>query len=467
MLLCSATMSLDGSSPARRALHRPLRVQAVDDPPGRVERCGATRITGDSLRPPPPLRSAATAVAVPALGRPRRRSVRIRTRCRGTLPGTVRVRFRWGPCRAGAGSLAPMRDVGAAEAARGLAEGDRLVVVRAARRAGHPEPQRARSPIGWPDRIPVTVQAATDEGLDVLGRCRPGAPAWWRGGRGAARLLGARPAGRTHPLRHDPGDRVQAVRASTGCPCLEAAYGRLDGPFSAWRAGGVPVTRFWRRGAWDRWRRQVRRGWRRRRERWTEWLRIGPVDVSVDTGLLTLGPLVVATGLVRYLKDPAEGTETELEEAVSSLLNELLEDALGDAVPLVEMLSDVSFEVTSPRSVRLVGYAVFDVGDFELRLRPFMADLARPPATSALYLAGRRTRSTSRRACARRRPSRLTRWPGRTRSRSGCARRGRPASCPCSRRPRTRPQPASGSRGRWSPTWTARRRTPPTRSPGT
>jgi hypothetical protein len=98
---------------------------------------------------------------------------------------------------------------------------------------------------------------------------------------------------------------------------------------------------------------------------------------------------LVATGLVRYLKDPAKGTETELEAFVSSLLDQLLEDALGDAVPEVYMLLNTSVEVTSPRSVRLVGYAAFDVGDFGLRLRPFMADLARPPATSTLRLAGK------------------------------------------------------------------------------
>jgi hypothetical protein len=275
-------------------------------------------------------------------------------------------------------------DEGVVGAARGLAEGDRLVVVRAGRAAGR---GRTGGVIGWPDRIPVTVQAVADEGVDVLVDVLPVRR------RGGAAVEA--PPGTSEPVplvARIAYGRIRGIDAGgdgpDGAALLEVAYGRLDGPFSAWRAGGVPVTRFWRRGAWDRWRRQVRRGWRRRRERWTEWLRIGPVDVSVDTGLLTLGPLVVATGLVRYLKDPAEGTETELEEAVSSLLNELLEDALGDAVPLVEMLSDVSFEVTSPRSVRLVGYAVFDVGDFELRLRPFMADLARPPATSALYLAG-------------------------------------------------------------------------------
>jgi hypothetical protein len=53
------------------------------------------------------------------------------------------------------------------------------------------------------------------------------------------------------------------------------------------------------------------------------------------------------------------------------------------------MLSDVTFEVTSPRSVRLAGYALFYLDESgRERLRPFMADLARPPATSALYLAG-------------------------------------------------------------------------------
>ena len=132
-----------------------------------------------------------------------------------------------------------------------------------------------------------------------------------------------------------------------------------------------------RGGAWSRWRRRVRRALRRRRERWTELLTDAPFEERV------------ATGLVRYLKNPTRETEHELEEGVSGLLRELLDEALGDAAPEVEMLSSTRFEVTSPTSIRLVGYAGVPVGHItRYRLRPFMADLARPPATSRLHLAG-------------------------------------------------------------------------------
>ena len=262
---------------------------------------------------------------------------------------------------------------GGAEAARGLADGDRLVVVRVGRRTAGP--RRARSPIGWPDRIPVTVQAAADEGLDVLVDVVPV--------RRRGDVAVEAPPGTSEPVplvARIPYGRIRGIEFSSDDPAevslLKAAYGRRDGPFTAWRAGGMPVTRFRRRGAWDRWPAQVRRGWRRCRERWTEPLTIGPFDERV------------ATGLVRYLKHPTRGTETELVVGVSCLLRELLDEAPGDAAPQVLMLSSITFEVTSPRSVRLVGYGIVPVGGtWRNRLRPFLADLTRPPAMSTLALA--------------------------------------------------------------------------------
>jgi hypothetical protein len=268
-----------------------------------------------------------------------------------------------------------MVDEGAVEAARGLAEGDQLVVVRAGRRTAYPGPGRAGSPIGWPGRIPVTVQAAADEGLDVVVDV---VPMRRRGG-----LAVEAPPGTAEPLplvARIPYDRIRKLKSggdgSDGPALLEVAYGRLAGPFTAWRAGGTPVRGFLRRGPWNRWPDHLRRSWRRRREWWTAYLTVGPFDERV------------ATGLVRYLKDPTRETEIELDVGVSSLLGEVLDEALGDAAPQVMMVSNTSIEITSPRSVRLVGYAVIPVEGTEgNRLRPFLADLARPPATSTLSLA--------------------------------------------------------------------------------
>jgi hypothetical protein len=227
-------------------------------------------------------------------------------------------------------------------------------------------------------RDEMTVEAVHDDGVDLVVDTLP-----LRVERGVALELPWGEAEGVPLVARLPYDEIRRVTWSSGhpsgLPVVEVAGGRRA--LTAWRAGGTPIRSLRHRPRWERWRAQLAHAWGLRRERWSAVLKIGS------------GEERTANALVQYLRDPNERVLLDLVVGVNSLLLNLLLEQARDDAPMTSVLKETSVHVTSPVSVRLVGW-VGVLGQQEEdahgldRARPLCADLARSPEPSLVRLGG-------------------------------------------------------------------------------